>query len=121
MENVIKAAEASRGLDWRDIVRLLDHTDLGVFTVRIAAVQTKFPIADVVAAGADAELVLNIENGLRQIGSVFARGPKQVKGDTLSGFLADTWEAFTLLDEPGERLCKFCHAETSLKQAGRKA
>ena len=71
---MIKPAEAVRGFNRQDIVRLLDHAYLSVFPMRIPAVQTQLAVTDVVALLADSELILNVEYGLRKLRGVVARG-----------------------------------------------
>src|SRR5690242_6984562 len=95
-------------------MRLFEYADLRLFAVRIAAEQAERAVTDVVAAFADAELVFDIENGLRQIFGVFARRAKQMKGNTLRRFLADSGQPFAFLNEPGQRLRELRH----LEQAG---
>ena len=80
-----------------------------MFPMRIAAVQTKLAITDVVALSADAQLIFNINNGLGQVLRVFTRGAKQVEGDALSGLLPDAGEPFTFLNQPGKRLSEVGH------------
>ena len=104
VQDVIQAPERVSGFNRRDIVRLFDYADLRLFTVRIAAEQAERAVADVVAAFADAELVFNIENGLRQVFGIFARRAKQMKSNPLRRFLADSRQPFAFLNEPGQRL-----------------
>ena len=60
MQHVIQAGELARGFDGKNIVRLLHHADDGTIAVRIAAEIAQLAVADVVADGADAELVFHV-------------------------------------------------------------
>ncbi len=104
-----------RGFNRRDIVRLLDYADLRLFAVRIAAIETQLAVADVVARCADAELVFDVKNRLREIFGVFPWGAEQMKCNALRGFLANARQPLAFLYEPGQRLGKLRH----LEQAGR--
>ncbi len=53
----------------------------------IAAVLAELAVADVVAYAAEAQLVLHVENGLRQVLGIVAAGAQHVERDALRGFL----------------------------------
>ncbi len=89
--------------------------------MRIATIEANLTIADVVALRANAELIFDVENSLRQILGVFPRRAQQVERNTLGRFLADAGEAFTLLDEPGKRLGEFGHLRSGLEHTRRQA
>ena len=116
MQDMIQAAESMGCFDRRDVMRLLDYTDLRLLAVRVAAKQAQFAVADVVAVFADAEFIFDVEDRLRQIFGIFARGAKQMKGNTLRGFLADSRQPFAFLNEPGQRLRELRHLEQARRQ-----
>jgi hypothetical protein len=64
VQHMIQALELPRGLDGQNIVRLLHHADDGMIAMRIAAVIAQIAVADVVADGANSELVLHVEQRL---------------------------------------------------------
>ena len=76
VQHVIHAAKHARSLNGHNVVRLFHDADLRVLAMRIAAVEAQVTVTDVVALGANAELVFDIENGLRQS---FAR-PRAARG-----------------------------------------
>ena len=58
---------------------------------------------------AEAQLVLDVENGLRQVLGVLAAGAQHVKGEALRGFLADAGQALEFVDQPRQRLGEIGH------------
>jgi hypothetical protein len=75
------------------LVRLLHHADHLRIAAGIAAVEAQVAVADVVAEAAQTQLVLDVEESLRQMFRVFAAGAQHVEGDALRGFLADAGQA----------------------------
>ena len=117
MQHVVTAFELPRGLDADDVVRLFHHAhDFGV-AIAIAAILADLAIGDVVADAAQAELVLYVEDGLREMLGILAFGAQYVKRDALRGFLADAGEPFEFRDQPRERFGEIRHR---LEQAGGK-
>ena len=109
MEHVIPPPELARRLNADDVVRLF-HYDHGLGIARgIAAILAEVAIADVVAEGADAKLVFDVEDGLGEALGVLAAGAQHVEGDALRGLLADAWKALEFGDEPGERFGEIGH------------
>ena len=58
---------------------------------------------------ADAELVLDVEHGLRQLLGILAAGAQDVKRQALRGFLPDAGQAFEFVDEARQRLGEIGH------------
>ena len=72
MQHVVAARISARGLYAHDVMRLFYHTDHAPVAVRIPAELAKLAIGNVVADGAQSQLVLNVEYGLRQVFGVVA-------------------------------------------------
>ena len=66
-------------------------------------------VGDVVADAAEAELVLDVEDGLREVLGVVAAGAQHVEGEALRGLLADAGQAFEFGDQPRERFGEIGH------------
>jgi hypothetical protein len=81
-------------------MRFFDNTDLRMLSVRIAAVEAQLAIADVITLRADPQLVFNVENGLREILSIFTRNAQQMKRNTLRGLLPDPGQPLAFLNQP---------------------
>src|SRR5581483_5281947 len=119
VQYVIEPAEGVCGLDRQDIMRLFHHADLIVLAMRVAAVEAQVAFTNVVALRANAELVFDVEKRLGEVLNIVAGSSQQMKGDTLSGFLADARQPFTLLNKPRERLREFRHLSAGLEEARR--
>ena len=117
-QHVIETVELPRHFDAHDIVRLLHHADDLPVAPGVAAILAQFGIADVIADRADAQLVFNVENGLREVLGIVAAGAHYVKRDALRGLLADARQALELGDQPGQRLREIGHG---LEQPRRQA
>ena len=77
--------------------------------LRIAAVLAQLAIADVVADAAQAQLVLHVQDGLRQVLGIVAAGAQHVERDPLRGLLADAGQALEFRDQPRERFGEIGH------------
>ena len=99
-------------------MRLLHHADHRRVAVRIAAVRAQLAVADVVADAAEAELVLDVEQRLRQVLGIVAAGAQHVKREPLRGLLPDAGQTLELVDQPRERFGEIGHR---LEQARRQA
>jgi len=97
------------GFDAHDVGRFLDHADHFWIAAGIAAVEAQVAFANVVAEAAETQLVLNVEEGLREMFGVFAAGAQHVEGDALRGFLADAGQVFQCVDEAGQRFGEVGH------------
>src|SRR5579884_2237389 len=81
-------------------MRLFDHANLRPVAMRIAAVGAQFGVADVVAFGAQAEMVFHVQQRGGEPLGVLAGSSEDVEGKTLGGFLADAGQAAEFVDEP---------------------
>ena len=61
--------------------------------VGVAAELAQLAVADVVADAAQAQLVLDVEDGLRQVLGILAPGAQHVKREALRGLLPDAGQA----------------------------
>ena len=86
--------------------------------MRVAAILAGLAVADVVAERAEAQLVLDVEDRLRQVLGVVAAGAQHMEGEPLRGFLADAGEAFEFGDQPGERFGEIGHVLRTARAAG---
>ena len=109
MQHVVQTGKLARGLNRKDVVRFFHYADHGPIAMRVAAVVTNFTVADVIADRADAQLVLDIDEGLGQALRVLPWSSQNVKGQPLCRFLADSRQAFELLDQPRKRFGKVWH------------
>ena len=93
------------------ITRAPYHQWLGlkVIALRIAAVIADLGVADVIAFGANAEIVLHVKQGLGQPGGIFSRLAQHVKRESLSRLLSDSREPPEFVNEPLQRRCKVRH------------
>ena len=66
-------------------------------------------VADVVADAAEAQLVLHVEDGLRQMLGIFAAGAQHVERDALRGLLPDAGQALEFGDEARQRFGEIGH------------
>ena len=73
-QHVIPAFKLARGFDADDVVRLLHHADHFRVAVAVAAILAQFAVGDVVADAAQAELILDVQDGLHQVLGVLASG-----------------------------------------------
>src|SRR5574341_387443 len=89
MQHVVEAEVHPRGLDGDNVVRLLDHAHHRGVATGIRAERAQLAVADVVAGGAQAELVLDVENRLREVFGIFPRGAEDVESKSLRGLLPD--------------------------------
>src|SRR5262249_29264699 len=124
MQNVINAFECARGLDGENVVRLLHDANLGVVAMRIAAVRAKLGVADVVALGAQAEVIFDLNQRSGKTRGVVAGGPQHVERESLRGLLPDPWETAKLIDEALQGRREIRHAylnKPGLQQARRQA
>jgi hypothetical protein len=55
-------------------VRLLHHANYFRIAVAVAAILAQFAVGDVVADATQAELILNVQDGLRQVLGIVAAG-----------------------------------------------
>lgn len=109
MKHVVAALKLARGFDPDDIGRFLHHTDhLGV-AIGIAAELAQIAIADVVADAAEAEFILDVEDGLRQVAGIVARASQDVEREALRRLLADSGQAFEFVDEASEGFGEIGH------------
>ena len=67
--------------------------------MRIAAIRAQLGVADVVALGADPQVVFDVEQRCRQPRGIVARGAQDMEREPLRRFLADAGQAFELVDQ----------------------
>ena len=84
----------------------------------IAAELAHFAVADVVADAAEPELVLDVQNGLRQLLGVVAAAAQDMKREALRGLLPDAGQALELGNQAGKRFGEIRHR---LQQTRRQA
>ena len=77
--------------------------------MRIAAIIAQLAIADVVADGANSELVFDVHQRLRQPLGGFPIVAQNVKREPLRRLLPDAGQALELLDQTRERFGKIRH------------
>jgi hypothetical protein len=99
MQYVIQAGELARSFYRKNIVRLLHHADGSTVAVRIAAEIAQLTVADVVAGGAQSELVFHVYQCRGQTLGILARGAQHMECKALRRLLADARQAFELLNE----------------------
>ena len=71
--------------------------------VRIAAIRAELPIANVVALGANAQLVLHIQQRIRQACRIITGHAQDVKRQALRGLLPDARKAAKFFDQALQR------------------
>jgi len=104
MEHVIKPLIFPGALQGEDIQRFRHDAYLGAVPTLTAADDAGVRVGDVMAGGAQDDLLLYGEDGLGE-GTCFLRGhADQVVGEPLGGLGADAGQLVELLDEPGYRL-----------------
>src|SRR6185312_6267686 len=113
-----KPLKLARSFHRQYIVRLLNDADDGLIAMRIAAEIADLAIADVIADGANAELILDVEDRLRQPFGIFAAGAQHVERNALRRFLPDARQFLEFLDQQSKRLGKIGHV---LEHSGREA
>src|SRR5437764_3824157 len=104
MQHMIQSEELPRRLDPHDVMRLLHHADDFLVARGIAAVETELALADVVADAAKLQLILHVENRLRQSLGVVTGGAQHMEGNPLRRLLPDSGKVFKFVNESGERL-----------------
>ena len=109
MQHVILPLKLARGFDADDVVRLLHHADHFRVAAAVAAILAQLARGDVVADAAQAELILDVQDGLRQVLGVVAAGAQHVEGEALRRLLADAGKALEFRDQPRERLHAWLH------------
>src|ERR1035437_3089115 len=77
--------------------------------VRVAAVRAQLAFGDVVADAAQAELILDVQDGLRQVLGIVARGAQHVEREALRRLLPDAGQALEFGDQPRERFGEVRH------------
>ncbi len=58
---------------------------------------------------AEADTLLYLQNGLRQLGCLFLGNPQQVEGHALRGLGSDAGQLLQLAHQAGQRLCVVDH------------
>src|SRR4051812_749738 len=90
-------------LDRDHVGRLLDHADRRLLAVGVRADPTERTLGEVEAASAEADLLLDLTDRVRQGLRLFVGRAQDVKGKPLCGALADPRQPAELGDEAGER------------------
>ncbi len=103
MQHVIAAFELARGLNADDVGGLFDHAHNLRVAIGVAAILADLAIRDVVADAAEAELILDVQDGLREVLGILAAGAQHVERKPLRRLLADAGEAFEFGDQPRKR------------------
>jgi len=106
VQDVVAALKLARGFDADNVVRLLHHADHLRVAVAIAAELAQFAFGDVVADAAEAEFILDVQDGLREVLGVVAAGAQHVEGEALRGLLADAGQALEFGDQPASGSAK---------------
>ena len=109
MQHVIPSFKLARGFDADDVVRLLHHADHLRIAAGVAAVLAQLARGDVVADFAKAELILDVQDGLRQVLGIVASGAQHVERDALRRLLPDAGQALEFGDQPCERFGEVRH------------
>ncbi len=104
VEDVVDAVVAAGFFDGGDVGGLFDDADEAVVAGGGGAVGAGVDVGDVVADGAEAEVLFNLADRVGEGVSVFGGGAEDVKGEALGGFGADAGELAQLVDEAGHGL-----------------
>jgi hypothetical protein len=99
VEDVIDAVVGASLLDGGDVGGLLDDADEALVAGGAGAVGAGIDVCDVVAEGAEAEMLFDLADGVREGFGVLQRRTEDVKGEALRGLGADAGELAQLFDE----------------------
>ena len=98
-EHVVQAAVLARALDRDDVGRLLDHADERRVTARVGADRAQVAFCQVEALPAEADLLLDVDDGRRQGEDLLGLDLQNVKREPLCGAGADAGELGQLRDQ----------------------
>ena len=96
---MIQAAILARALDRHDVGRLLDHADERFVTSRVGADRAQLAFGEVEASPAEADLLLDVDDGRRQGQDVLGPDLQHVERESLRGTGPDTGEPGQLRDQ----------------------
>ena len=79
VEHMIDAWEGARGFKGQNVVGFFHYANLGAIAVVITAIRTQLRIADVVALGANAQIVFDVQERGREARRVIPRGAQHME------------------------------------------
>src|ERR1700726_1720057 len=94
MQNVEDTIEVLGLFDGGDVGGFFDHADKALVARGTGAVNAGIDVGDVVAHRAEAEVGLHVPHSYGEGLGVFVAGAKNVKGQPLGAFRADSGELF---------------------------
>jgi hypothetical protein len=95
---VIQPLVTPRALNGQDVERLLDNADRAVIAPFVRADHTWIDVGGVLAGGAEADALFNLEDRIREGLRFVLAGAQKVVGKPLGTFGTDAGETVQLLD-----------------------
>ena len=105
VQHVIDAVVV-RAFDDGDAGRLFDDANLALIARRARAIDARIDIGDVVADGAEAQLCLELADGVGERIGIRGARAQNVKGEALRALGSDAGQLAQLLDEARHGLCE---------------
>ncbi len=96
---MVAAAELPGALDGDDVLGLLDHTDDREVAARVQADPALLGLRDIAADGAEPDLVLDLQQRVRQPADVDRVGLQDVEGDPLRALGPDAGQPAQFVDQ----------------------
>lgn len=109
MKHVVRASEAPRLFDRRDISRLFHNAHQPLIAYCICAIGARIDVGNVVADGAQLQPGLQLADRICQPLRIFRRGSQNVKGQSLSALRADPRQLAQLVNQPRHRFGESRH------------
>jgi hypothetical protein len=102
-QDVVDSSDQAGRLQGQYVLGLFEHPDFGAVAARVGADAARVTLGQVEAGAAVCQLVLDVENGLSQLGGVAPRLAENVKRQSLRAARPDAGQLLKLPLEPAQR------------------